>query len=166
MRKRLFSVSLAVCMLCHLTMTACSAADIPEADGKMGFETAPLAAQTTGFTDVPQGVWYADGVAYCQAQSAVRWAESAGVLDRMTADRRFAPKTKAKRGEIAAMLYRYLSREQGNIPESSAENLVITVGGRDFAAALEDNASTRALVERLPLTVDMGELNGNARDYV
>lgn len=41
--------------------------------------------------------------------------------------------------------------------------LQISVGGKDFTAMLEDNAAARALAERLPLTVTMGELNGNEK---
>ena len=45
------------------------------------------------------------------AGSAVRWADASGILDGMTADRRFAPQANVRRGELAAMLYRYLSRK-------------------------------------------------------
>lgn len=274
MRKRILSLSLAVCMLCLLTMTSCSAADGPAAGSGADHEAQPLAAQTTGFTDVPQDAWYADGVAYCQAhgimegtgtaafspegevtramlaatlyrmsgspavsappgftdaepgawyggavawaaeagvmagygngvfgvndpatreqavtilwryaeepaggaeevfsdagaisgwaRSAVRWADTAGILDGMTADRRFDPQASVRRGELAAMLYRYLSRGQGSGANPSSD-LAISVGGRDFAVELAESASARALRERLPLTVTMGELNGNEK---
>lgn len=274
MRKRILSLSLAVCMLC-LLMISCSAADLPAAGSGADHEAESLAAQTTGFTDVPQDAWYADGVAYCQAhgimkgtgtaafspegevtramlattlcrmsgspaasappdftdtkpgtwygdavawaaeagvmagygdgafgvndpatreqavtilwryaeepvngaeeafsdassisdwaRSAVRWADTAGILDGMASGRRFSPQANVKRGELAAMLYRYLSREQGSGAGSSGRDLVISVGGRDFTAILEENASARALAERLPLTVTMGELNGNEK---
>ena len=273
MRKRILSLSLAVCMLCLLTMTSCAAAEVPAAGNGPGHEAESLATQTTGFTDVPQDAWYADGVAYCQAhgimegtgtaafspegevtramlaavlyrmsgspavsapsgftdaeagawyadavawtaetgvmagygngvfgvnapatreqavtilwryagepaggaeaafsdagsisdwaRSAARWADAAGILDGMTADRRFAPQANVKRGELAAMLYRYLSGGQGAGP--SVKDLVISVGDKEFAVELEESASTRALRERLPFTMTMGELNGNEK---
>ncbi|HKH91740.1 MAG TPA: cyclophilin-like fold protein [Gemmatimonadaceae bacterium] len=39
----------------------------------------------------------------------------------------------------------------------------ITVGERRFAIALTDNAAARAFAARLPLTLDMNELNGNEK---
>ena len=39
----------------------------------------------------------------------------------------------------------------------------MTVGERRFAVTLADNASARALAARLPLTLDMSELNGNEK---
>ena len=39
----------------------------------------------------------------------------------------------------------------------------ITIGEHQFAVTLEDNATSAALKERLPLTLDMNELNGNEK---
>ena len=39
------------------------------------------------------------------------------------------------------------------------------VGGQTFTVTLLDNPTTRALLERLPMTVSMGELNGNEKYY-
>ena len=39
----------------------------------------------------------------------------------------------------------------------------MTVGERRFAITLIDNAAARAFAERLPLTLDMNELNGNEK---
>jgi len=39
----------------------------------------------------------------------------------------------------------------------------MTVGSRRFAVTLEDNPSAQALVQLLPLTLDMAELNGNEK---
>lgn len=38
-------------------------------------------------------------------------------------------------------------------------------GGQTFTVTLLDNPTTRALLERLPMTVSMGELNGNEKYY-
>ena len=40
-------------------------------------------------------------------------------------------------------------------------NITLTVGTKTFAATLSDNATTRALIGKFPLSVDMSELNGN-----
>ena len=39
----------------------------------------------------------------------------------------------------------------------------MTIGERRFAITLADTAAARALVARLPLTLDMAELNGNEK---
>ena len=40
-------------------------------------------------------------------------------------------------------------------------NITLTIGTKTFAATLSDNATTRALISKFPLSVDMSELNGN-----
>ncbi|NCC00856.1 MAG: hypothetical protein EOM34_09270 [Clostridia bacterium] len=42
-------------------------------------------------------------------------------------------------------------------------NIRITAGGQSFQAKLYDNETTRVFLELLPMTVDMGELNGNEK---
>lgn len=44
-------------------------------------------------------------------------------------------------------------------------NLSIQVGNTNFKAILYDNVSTQALIEKFPLTLYMGELNGNEKFY-
>ena len=41
--------------------------------------------------------------------------------------------------------------------------IVVKVGGKSFAAKVEDTATGRAFMEKLPLTLDMTELNGNEK---
>ena len=41
--------------------------------------------------------------------------------------------------------------------------IVVKVGGKSFAAKIEDTATGRAFMEKLPLTLDMTELNGNEK---
>ena len=53
--------------------------------------------------------------------------------------------------------------EDTNDPMSAS--LKITVGGRVFSAALEDNAAARAFAALLPMTVAMGDVNGNEKCY-
>ena len=43
--------------------------------------------------------------------------------------------------------------------------LEIEAGGQTFTAALLDNPAARALLEQLPMTVSMEELNGNEKYY-
>lgn len=49
--------------------------------------------------------------------------------------------------------------------EHSMMNVVIAVGDATFSAVFYDNPAARALLERLPVTVDMKELNGNEKYY-
>lgn len=46
-----------------------------------------------------------------------------------------------------------------------SKNIIIRVGGRSFTATLEDNATARAFVAMLPMTVTMNEMNGNEKYY-
>jgi hypothetical protein len=48
-------------------------------------------------------------------------------------------------------------------PTSEDARMWMTVGERRFAIALADTAAARAFVDRLPLTLDMAELNGNEK---
>ena len=41
--------------------------------------------------------------------------------------------------------------------------MTITINGQDFHATLYDNETADALREKLPLTLDMSELNGNEK---
>lgn len=51
-----------------------------------------------------------------------------------------------------------------DIPASKT-TLTLTVGGQKFAVTLADNESARRLVNLLPLTLDMSELNGNEKFF-
>ncbi len=42
-------------------------------------------------------------------------------------------------------------------------NIQIEAGGQAFTATMHDNETARAFLERLPMTIDMGELNGNEK---
>lgn len=44
-------------------------------------------------------------------------------------------------------------------------NIQITSGGQTFSAVLYNNDTAREIVDRLPLTLDMSELNGNEKYY-
>ena len=242
MKKRFLSFAMAACMICLLTMTSCSAAEIPAASSGTNLDNIKLASEsqpTSVFTDVPADIWYAEAVAYCLqngimsgttattfapeapltramlatvlhrmsntpavsdspvftdavagswysdavswaaktgiisgygggtfgvndpttreqavtilwryagspeggtaanvsdaadlstwAQAAVRWADSNGILDGMTENRQFNPKTNIKRGEVASMLFHYLSGAASSRPEPA-------VGGKTQVA--------------------------------
>lgn len=43
--------------------------------------------------------------------------------------------------------------------------LTLTIGGQTFSATLLDNETARAFAARLPLTLDMSELNGNEKYF-
>lgn len=66
------------------------------------------------------------------------------------------------------------SFESAPTPEVSADkedsmdtalNIEITINGQTFSAELYDNETAKAFKERLPLTLDMNELNGNEKYY-
>ena len=44
-------------------------------------------------------------------------------------------------------------------------SITITANGRNFSATLYDNETAKAFRARLPLTLDMSELNGNEKYY-
>ena len=44
-------------------------------------------------------------------------------------------------------------------------SITITANGRKFSATLYDNETAKAFKARLPLTLDMSELNGNEKYY-
>ena len=45
------------------------------------------------------------------------------------------------------------------------DSIKISIKGQNFSARLEDNPSARAFAEKLPLEVDMQELNGNEKYF-
>lgn len=104
------------------------------------------------------------------AADAAIWARSAGIISGKDRNR-FDPGGSATRAETAAILYRYLT---GSAPDESPDGqakpdalpkLAIEAGGQTFTATLEDNETTRALLETLPRTVTMSEMNGNEKYY-
>lgn len=107
------------------------------------------------------------------ARTAVDWSRSSGILIGRE-DGRFAPNDNATRAEVVSALYQYKTRpdsdDQGGLETNKTEEnampqLKIEVGGQTFTATLLDNPTTRALLERLPITVSMRELNGNEKYY-
>ena len=53
--------------------------------------------------------------------------------------------------------------EDNNQPEESTMIIKITVGGKVFSADIEPSETGRAFIAKLPLTLDMSELNGNEK---
>ena len=98
MKKRFLSCIMTVC-LCILTMTSCSAAEIPAASSEADLDNAKLTSElqpTSAFTDVPADAWYADAVAYCQQN---------GIMSG-TAATAFAPEAALTRAMLATVLHR------------------------------------------------------------
>lgn len=97
MKKRVLAFLTAVCMICALTMTSCSAAEVPAAGGSAGID--PLAfdaVRAAGFSDVPADAWYADAVDYCRRHD---------IMSGTSADT-FTPEGTLTRAMLAAILYR------------------------------------------------------------
>ena len=254
MKKRFLSLFIAI-WLCTLTMTSCSAAEIPAASGRAGSDSAKLTSESqpaSSFSDVPASAWYAEAIAYCQqngimsgttsttfapeatltramlatvlhrmsntpavsdppvfadaaagswysdavswaaknniisgygggtfgvndpttreqavtilwryagepedaatadisdmssisswAQAAVRWAADNDILAGMLENNHLNPKTNIKRGEVASMLYHYLSSNASGQPE-------LAVGGKTLVAYFSATNTTRPLAE-------------------
>lgn len=55
--------------------------------------------------------------------------------------------------------------EEAQTEEMEMKNLQITVNGSSFTVELYDTEAARALLEKLPMTVTMHELNGNEKYY-
>lgn len=54
-------------------------------------------------------------------------------------------------------------QERETMDNNESPTLIVQIGEDTFTATLYDNTATRALVEQLPLTLDMRELNGNEK---
>ena len=52
-----------------------------------------------------------------------------------------------------------------NAQGNNMRQMKITVNGRELTAVLEDNATTRALIEKLPMTLPMMDLYGREMCY-
>lgn len=99
MKKNLLSFSMAVCMVCLLTMTSCSAAEISAVNGRTAPDSAVLTSATqsaAAFTDVPSDAWYAGAVQYCRENGLM-----AG-----TSDTAFAPEGTLTRVMLVTILWR------------------------------------------------------------
>ena len=57
------------------------------------------------------------------------------------------------------------SEISNNKYESSKVTMNIQVGDKSFTAIMEDNQSSEAFIEKLPLTINMSEMNGNEMYY-
>ena len=51
----------------------------------------------------------------------------------------------------------------GTSPSEESMTITVTVGNRVFKADIEDTETGKAFVAKLPLTLDMSELNGNEK---
>lgn len=104
------------------------------------------------------------------AQAAVDWSRSGNILAGRE-DGRFAPYDSAARLEVVSALYQYMAQADSKGQESNGSEgnampqLKIEAGGQTFTATLLDNPTTRALLDRLPMTISMSELNGNEKYY-
>ena len=56
-------------------------------------------------------------------------------------------------------------KKKGNIEEEKLINVKITAGNKVFIAKLYDKQITQALISKLPMTVNMIELNGREKYY-
>lgn len=54
---------------------------------------------------------------------------------------------------------------QKETPNSTIPKVTVQIGDKSFSVTLYDNESARAFAEKLPLTLNMEELNGNEKFY-
>ncbi len=54
---------------------------------------------------------------------------------------------------------------ESNESGDNMATLKMTIGEEEFSIALADNDTARAFMERLPITLDMSELNGNEKYF-
>ncbi len=54
---------------------------------------------------------------------------------------------------------------ESNESGDNMATLKMTIGEEEFSIALADNDTARAFMERLPMTLDMSELNGNEKYF-
>ena len=133
---------MAVCMVCLLAMTSCYGGGTFGVNDPTTREQAvtilwryagePENAATADISDMSSiSNW---------AQAAVRWAEDNDILAGMLENNRFDSKANIKRGEVASMLYHYLSSNTSGQPEPA-------VGGKTLVAYFSATNTTRPLAE-------------------
>lgn len=74
------------------------------------------------------------------AQEAVRWAANSDILNGIIVNRQLKPMVNITRGEIASMLYHYLSSTDNNLMKPTA-------GGKNLVAFFSATNTTRSLAE-------------------
>ena len=66
---------------------------------------------------------------------------------------------------FAALLATSCDKQEAHA-QTTSQNMTeinITIGGKTFVAEVEDTETGRAFISRLPMTLDMSELNGNEK---
>lgn len=86
-----------------------------------------------------------------------------------------ACRNKTDSGEEKSQTTRQPSEQTSKSPEvpdtntktggEQMQEMIIEVGGQSFQVTLYDNDTVRALMERLPMTLNMEELHGNEKFY-
>ena len=134
MKKRFLSFSMAVCMVCLLTMTSCSAAEIPVVSSGNGLDSAKLTSEaqpTVTFSDVPADAWYAEAIAYCQQHGIMSGTTTAT----------FAPEATLTRAMLATVLHRM----SGTPAVSDAPVFTDAVAGSWYSDAVSWAAKNRII---------------------
>lgn len=103
-----------------------------------------------------------DGIAECYCFDADGWMLSNTVTPdgyTVNADGAWTENEIVRTQAVQTAVGTQTEGEEGMI------SVIISVGGRQFEASLLDNASTQALISRMPMTVTMNEMNGNEKYY-
>lgn len=66
-------------------------------------------------------------------------------------------------GNASALVSNWYDSMFANKDEETSMKAKITIGGKPFIADIEDSQTGKAFLDKLPLTLDMSELNGNEK---
>lgn len=141
-------------------------------------QTAAIFYRAAGSPDAAAEDYANEGDIESCARTAVDWSQGNHILDGRE-DGRFTPNDNATRAEVVSALYQYRNPTSGGTShgqegqetifdheeDTAMPQVKMEVGGQTFTVTLLDNPTTRALLERLPMAVSMGELNGNEKYY-
>lgn len=124
-------------------------------------EGQPALQETDAFADQSEISSY--------AMNAVAWAKGRGIISGRGGNR-FDPKANITRGEMAAVLYRWLSTQEEEsvttptpTPAAAEEDnvrLEVVVEGTVYTATLSDTQAAQEFAQILPMTITMDDYGG------
>ena len=66
---------------------------------------------------------------------------------------------------VMTMICKYSLLERNILTEGNGYKMNINIDGKKYSVSLEDNRAVKELILRLPLELEMNELNGNEKYY-
>lgn len=107
-------------------------------------------------------------------REAIAWAVENQVTNGTGDGSTFSPDETCTRAQIVTFLYRArdiwedaanYGKQPSETEDTTMLQIKIEAGGQSFTATLQDNPTSRALLEQLPMTIRMEELNGNEKYF-